>query len=281
MLQLSQEWFDARKDRITGSRVAAILNLSPFQKQSDVLRAMVREHHGADSEFTGNVATQWGNTHEDAAIDLYEFMTDTKVERIGFVEHPDYDWIGVSPDGLISNDGLIEVKCPYSQKLPKSPDAHYEAQVQFQLWVTGRKWCDLFYWTPAETRTFRIKYDPDFATFNFIHLSNFHDLYLAELDNPEHLEPKILEREDDEYHQAVIDYMNAKDALNSAQAEEKAARQVLIDLSGGKACKGFGVAVTPYKRAGSVNYKSIPALDGVNLDEYRGEGTTTYRVTIK
>ena len=58
--QRSEEWFDARKDKITASNVGAILGLSPYKKPDDVMREMVRAHFGAEREFTGNAATQWG-----------------------------------------------------------------------------------------------------------------------------------------------------------------------------------------------------------------------------
>ena len=63
MEQRTPEWFEQRKGRITGSRVGAILGMSPWQKPADVLRAMVREYHGASTEFTGNPATDHGNNN--------------------------------------------------------------------------------------------------------------------------------------------------------------------------------------------------------------------------
>ena len=73
--QRSEEWFKQRIGKITGSRVGAILGLSPFQKASDVMRAMVREYHGAESEFKGNSATMYGVANEDAAIFDFELET--------------------------------------------------------------------------------------------------------------------------------------------------------------------------------------------------------------
>jgi len=61
MEQRSNEWFAARKGRITGSAVGAILGLNPWAGRNDVMRRMVREYHNQPSEFTGNSATQWGS----------------------------------------------------------------------------------------------------------------------------------------------------------------------------------------------------------------------------
>ena len=75
--QRTPEWFAARKDRITGSSVGAILNMSPFMKPDDVMRQMVREHHNYPREFIGNAATAYGTFHERIAIMDYEIEFNT------------------------------------------------------------------------------------------------------------------------------------------------------------------------------------------------------------
>lgn len=287
MLQQTEKWHTDRVGKITGTKPAVILEKNPWQKPDDLIRSMVREYHfyvndnqDAAPEFTGNVATQWGNDHEQDARKLHQFECDIKVVGTGFIPHPKYDWIGCSPDGLIGDDGIAEYKCPYSQKIPDKPDDHYEIQCQFNMWVTGRKWCDLFYWTPEKSKRFRINYDPDFIAFNFPFIEAFYHRYLSELDNTDHLQPLVSERTDAEYVNAAQLYRIAKNALQEAQDAEKNARQTLIDLADGKACKGQGVTVTPYQRAGNVQYKKIPQLEGVNLDDYRAKASTQYRVTV-
>ena len=127
--QGSEEWFNARKGRITGSRVGAILGLSPFANRDDVMREMIREHFGYEREFKGNVATDWGSEHESTAIAQYERETGNLVISTGFFAYE--DMLGASPDGLVLDNGLVEVKCPYSKKIkPLSEQPHYIAQVQ-------------------------------------------------------------------------------------------------------------------------------------------------------
>ena len=115
MEQRSAEWFAARLNRVTGSAIGAILGLSPFATPADVMRRMVREYHGQESEFKGNVATEYGQQNEQNAIADYEMQSGNKVQECGFFVHPDFEWLGASPDGLIGDDGLIEVKCPYGK----------------------------------------------------------------------------------------------------------------------------------------------------------------------
>ena len=88
--QRSKEWFEKRKGRVTGSRVGAILGLNPWQTREDVMRAMVREYHGAPSEFEGNVATEHGKAHEEEATLDFTLETGLDVEETGF--HTFEDW---------------------------------------------------------------------------------------------------------------------------------------------------------------------------------------------
>ena len=80
MEQRSEKWFSVRKGRVTGSSVGAILGHSPWASPDDVMRRMVREWHGAPSEFEGNIATQWGSSNENGAVQEYAMETNNTVE---------------------------------------------------------------------------------------------------------------------------------------------------------------------------------------------------------
>lgn len=190
MEQRSKEWFDARKGRVTASAVGSILGLSPFAKQEDVLRRMVREYHGAPSEFTGNAATEWGTANEPWAISQYESTSGTTVAKCGFYTYE--DWLGASPDGLIDDKGIIEVKCPYGLRNADSPEFksinkqfHYYAQIQVQLLVTGRDWCHFYQWAPKGEMLETVPKDDRFIADGLKALKQFHVLYLVERDKPE------------------------------------------------------------------------------------------------
>ena len=90
---------EERKGRITASEVGAILGLSPYRTAEDVMRSMVREWFGAEREFTGNVATRWGQEHEPAAIKQFEALYGNVLPG-EFCKHPDHDWLGATPDGV-------------------------------------------------------------------------------------------------------------------------------------------------------------------------------------
>src|SRR3546814_19370154 len=94
-----------RVGRITGSRVGAILGLNPYSKPADVLREMVREHFGAEREFTGNAATDYGKEKEPDALAAYE--AERGVMTYGgddCIVHPVYGFLAVPPAGLVRSE---------------------------------------------------------------------------------------------------------------------------------------------------------------------------------
>ena len=190
MEQRSEEWFKVRKGRITGSSVGAILGMSPFTKPKDIMRRMVRDWYGAPSEFTGNVATDWGVTNESGAVAQYEMKTGNVVEACAFYMMD--DWLGASPDGLIGSTGLLEVKCPYGlrNKIPPvfktaKMQMHYYGQMQIQMYVTGRSWCDFYQWSPNGDELEKVLFDKPYTDTALMALKRFYNEYLIEREKPE------------------------------------------------------------------------------------------------
>ena len=100
-----------------------------------------------------NAAMQWGMDHEDTARRWYSRNRGCQVDQIGFMVHPEYDFVGVSPDGLVAHDGLIEIKCPQAKGFRQVMDTRqmpprYRWQVQGQLWVCDRQWLDFVCFYP-------------------------------------------------------------------------------------------------------------------------------------
>lgn len=186
MEQRTPEWYEARKGRITGSNVGAILGLSPYRTPEDVMRDMVREYHGLEREFKGNVATEYGTYHEAFALADYE-LEYNPVEKCGFITRG--KWLGASPDGLVGENGLVEFKCPYSLRnggefktLEQQP--YYFAQIQIQLHVTKRKWCDFYQWSSRGHRIERVDYDELWIAANLPKLGDFYADYLEQIKLP-------------------------------------------------------------------------------------------------
>lgn len=111
---------------------------------------------GQPTESYTNVAMQWGIDNEPAARECYEFVTGRTVDQVGFIDHPVVANSGASPDGLVGDDGLVEIKCPNTAThieylLAGVVPSDYIKQMQWQMACTGRKWCDFVSYDPRLT----------------------------------------------------------------------------------------------------------------------------------
>jgi len=153
MEQGSDEWFAARLGHVTASKFK-IAKSSPSTKgRKRLMYGLVEEaRKGTRRESFKSSAMQDGSDLEDSARDYYADLFGYEVRQVGFVEYSKY--IGVSPDGLIGDDGLVEIKCPITPTHIGYIDedvlpVDYKEQVYGQLWVTGRKWCDIVSFDPS------------------------------------------------------------------------------------------------------------------------------------
>lgn len=162
--QNSPEWFSLRLGKFTASTFKDLFLKETTQTYQDAIYKVVFEILTKESpESFTNEWMQRGSELEGEARAWYEFDKDLKVSNGGFFELN--EWIGASPDGLIGEDGLIEIKCPkYStminylidKKLPET----YKWQVQGQLWVSERDWTDFIAYHPKLPRfILRVKRD--------------------------------------------------------------------------------------------------------------------------
>ena len=151
MDQGSDEWFAIRIGKVTASRVADIIakTKSGYSTSRDNYMAQLvceRLTNQKGESFT-NAAMQHGTETEPLARAAYEALKDVLVDEVGFVPHPSIKMAGASPDGLVNDDGLIEIKCPNTAThidtlLSESVPTKYFTQMQFQMACTGREWCD-------------------------------------------------------------------------------------------------------------------------------------------
>lgn len=158
MIQGTPEWFAARCGKFTGSRFAdlmSVTNSGPSASRANLIVTLALERITGQPEQTyENDAMRRGKELEPLARGAYEAHTGDLVTEVGFIAHPELPYVGVSPDGLIDSDGMVELKCPASQAkhlIYLRNEAHaleYRWQVQGQLWVAERQWCDLTSYDP-------------------------------------------------------------------------------------------------------------------------------------
>ena len=150
--QTSPEWFELRKGRFTASTFKDLFAKPATQTYRDVIYQVAFER--ITNTTPENFVTEWmkrGSELEPIARELYELQTYNYVRNGGFFELG--EWIGASPDGLIGEDGIIEIKCPkyttfIDYVLNGSLPTAYKWQVHGQLYVADRQWCDFVAYHP-------------------------------------------------------------------------------------------------------------------------------------
>lgn len=155
--QGTPEWFAARLGKVSASRVADIIAKTKTgwgASRANYAAELVAERlTGTTAEKYSNAAMVWGTETEPRARSMYEFMRDCDVAEVGTVLHPTIDMACASPDGLVGEDGLVEIKCPNTAThietlLGTTIPLKYVTQMQWQMACTGRKWCDFVSFDP-------------------------------------------------------------------------------------------------------------------------------------
>lgn len=154
--QNSPEWDAARLGRVTASRFSdAVAGGAGKTRKTYMIKLITERLTGESVDGFCNATMDRGSDIEESARQYYEMVNGCTVKQVGFVQLNEN--IGASPDGLVGEDGLVEIKCPMSHThvrylLDNKFPSTYKAQVQGQLWVTGRKWTDFVSYDPRVTR---------------------------------------------------------------------------------------------------------------------------------
>ena len=157
MEQRSEDWFQARLGKVTASRVADVIAKTKTgysaSRENYMAQLVVERLTNTQAESFTNAAMQWGTDQEPFARAAYELKMGVMVDETGLVDHPTIPMAGASPDGLVGEDGLVEIKCPNTAThidtlLTQTVPAKYITQMQFQMACTGRQWCDFVSFDP-------------------------------------------------------------------------------------------------------------------------------------
>lgn len=155
--QNTPEWLQARCGSLGASAVSEALSKTKSgwgAGRANVKARLVIERltNTPQDSFT-SAAMAWGHAQEDNAANAYAFLTGNEVQVCGIYKHPSIEGTHASPDRLVGEDGLVEIKCPNSAThldtlLSKKVPGNYITQMQWQMAVTGRKWCDFVSFDP-------------------------------------------------------------------------------------------------------------------------------------
>jgi putative phage-type endonuclease len=166
IIQGSAEWHQIRLGKVTASRVADVMARTKSgygaSRANYAAQIIAERLTGAPIESTLTTrAIQHGIDTEPEARNAYQFYHGVTVDQVAFVEHPTIADVGCSPDGLVGDDGLVEIKCPNTAThletlLGQTVPGKYETQIQFQMACTGRQWCDFISYDPRMPEQMRM-----------------------------------------------------------------------------------------------------------------------------
>ena len=280
LVQGTPEWHAHRAKSRNASETPVVLGVSPWQTPYELWQVR-------SGRNTAKVTPPMrrGTELEPAARRAYEALTGHVMEPLVLAEGE----YSASLDGITLDGSLIlEVKCPVKGQdsdLWKAVAAgtlpeHYTWQVQHQLMVSGARLAHVFVFDGTVGTLLEVAPDPGC----WGRIQEAWDAFMRHLetDTPPPLTDRdTRERSDPAWQQAAEAYLAAKRAAEAASAELDAAKAALVDLTSHPSESGCGVQVTRYWKAGNIDYKKIPELKEVDLEEYRGAGRFEVRVSVK
>lgn len=158
--QSSDEWLGLRAGIPTSSNFAKLITSKgdPSKSMSAYANLLAGELYAQKplNDFEGNQWTERGKELEDDARTKYEYLNDVDIEQVGFITD-DENLHGTSPDGLVGDKGLIEIKCLKTENHVQAILYHakhggcptkYIPQIQGQMYICQREWCDIVFYHP-------------------------------------------------------------------------------------------------------------------------------------
>jgi putative phage-type endonuclease len=179
--QGSPEWFAQRCGKATASRISDIVAKTKTgystSRANYMAQLVVERMTNQVAESYTNAAMEWGVEHEPFARGAYEAKTGNLVDQVGAIDHPSIPMSAASPDGLVGDEGCLEIKCPNTAThietiLGEEPAKKYYDQMQWQMACTGRKWCDFVSYDPRMPEHLKL----------LVKRVERNDVYIAELE---------------------------------------------------------------------------------------------------
>lgn len=158
----SKLWLQQRKLRVTASIVGTIVHMTDKRNKEQFVDSII------NPRYFKSVQTTWGKVNEKNAIAAYKKATTNHVFPCGLCVSREHPYLAASPDGLVGSETVLEAKCPYTirneaisdtkvdylerinNKIVLKTSSNYYYQVQTQMYVTGRNFCDFVVWTKCD-----------------------------------------------------------------------------------------------------------------------------------
>lgn len=276
MEQGSQEWLDLRRTKIGASDAAAIMGRSPYKTAFDVWEEKVL---GKKLPVTN--AMREGLERESEARAAFESLMNVAVIPTVIVE----EYQMASLDGItLERDMIVEIKCPKGPglfELAKNgnlPD-EYWIQIQHQLYFSEAEMAYYYCYFNGNGIALKVFPDGDFIKEMLISQEKFYQ-YMVTQEPPPLTDRDYTVLEDKKFIDLLNEYQEINDELHVKKQAQEHVRDQLIELAKGKNTKSSNGRLTRSVCKGQVDYKLVPELIGVNLEQYRKPPCEKWRITV-
>ena len=279
LVQGSAEWHEHRRNHRNASETPAVLGVSPWMTPYQLWQTKLGL---VEPEVTG--AMLHGTQLEPQARAAYEALTGHVMQPLVLVDGE----FSASLDGLtLSGDRVLEIKCPFKRRdstlwkaaaegrLPE----HYAWQVQHQLMVTRAEIADVYVFDGEDGLLLEVQPQPDIWP-------RIHDgwdafmRWVREAQAPPLTAGDVRIRDDPEWLSAAAAYLELRGAYDELSAKCDEAKAQLSGLASHAKQQGGGISVTRLWKRGNIEYKRVPELAGVDLEQYRAVAREEVRLTI-
>ncbi len=278
LVQGSPEWHAYRRGLRNASETPAVLGISPWVTPYQLWLLKTGR-----AEPEANAAMRHGTALEPVARHAYEVETGHVMQPLVLQDGA----YSASLDGItLDGELVVEIKCPvrgqqsslWRSVAAGAVPAYYGAQIQHQLMVSGARQSHLWVFD-GQIGLLRV-IEPEPAAADLIRQAWDSFAVFLDTDTPPPLvDADTVQRDDAAWAKAAQDYAQAKQAATASDEALDRAKAALVSLAAHPRECGAGVSVTRYWKVGSVDYKRVVELRGVDLEQYRGKGREEVRVT--
>jgi len=278
--QGTPEWLAMRKKHIMASDAPVVMGVSPWRTPLQLWKEKI----GIGEAQKENAAMKYGKENEHKARIAYKADTGYDVyPKVIF--HHERKFMGASLDGWTPKGNMaVEIKCPgladhNTAKEGKVPEK-YIPQLQHQLACLDCSKIHYYSFRNNEGVLVEVEYDEKYIDNLYQQEALFWDKVLN-LNAPDLLDKDYKDMDSSRVWKDTADqWSQAKEELKLLEEKEKGFRKTLILLAEGQSSRGHGIRLMRIPRKGSVDYKTIPELIGINLEQYRKKPTETWRLDI-
>jgi len=276
--QNTPEWLSFRESRIGASEAAAIMGVSPY----DTAYSLWQRKTGLSAQKEQTYCMKRGHDLEDLARQRFHEMTGFKVSP-KVLTHTEYYFLMASMDGMTEDLQIaVEIKCngKVNHKLAlegKIPD-HYNYQLQHQMFVCELNWMYYFSFDGESGILVIVAREEQTIKKMIIKELEFYRC-MIELDPPVMTDRDYTVRNDIAWMTASKHFLSVRSQLKELEQEQERLKKILLNLAENRPAMGSGIRLSKIVNRGTVDYKKIPELITVNLDEYRSDPVISWKIT--